>query len=353
MKDTNGGESLLAHLAGKLSSHHEDIAVEALGYILRSKPAVGVLEGMLRDGGADVGRIASFRTQVTEGQTRPDLVGFDGQEGGECVLIEAKFWAGLTDNQPNAYLERLGAGKALLFVAPELRIPTLWPELLRLAGVEDMRSHPEETDFKSVTTGAGKRLMLISWRRLLDRLEAAGDSQLRCEIQQLRGLADRHDADAFLPLRQEDSAPEIPRRLLSLRPLVDDATKRAVDQEYADISGLNVRPTANGYGRYLRLGGGGAWFGISSDLWARGSYPDTPLWLRFWRWRGDPNEAQWPSTLTALGHLVRKDPPSAFEHDGGVIVPIDLPTGVEYDAVLDSVVNRLREVADLIDSHSS
>ena len=124
-------------------------------------------------------------------------------------------------------------------------------------------------------------------------------------------------------------------------------------QEYADISGLNVRPTANGYGRYLRLGGGGAWFGISSDLWARGSYPDTPLWLRFWGWKGDPNEAQWPSTLTALGHLMREEPPSAFEHDGGIIVPITLPTGVEYDEVLKAVVSRLREIADLIDRHRS
>ena len=351
MEDTTGGETLLAHLAGKLSSRHEDIAVEALGYILRSKPAVEVLEAVLRDGDADVGRIASFRTQVSEEQTRPDLVGFDEQEGRECVLIEAKFWAGLTDNQPKGYLDRLDPGKALLFVAPELRIPTLWSELRKLAGVEDVRSDPDETDFKSVATGSGKRLMLISWRRLLDRLEAAGDSQLRCDIEQLRGLADRYDADAFLPLRQEEFAPETPRRLRSLQRLVDDATNRAVDQGYADISGLQVRPMVHGYGRYLSLRGGGAWFGIAADLWARSPYPETPLWLRFWKWGGKANEAQWRRTRTALGNLMRNDPPSAFEHDGGIIVPIALPTGVEYDAVLHAVVERLRGIADLIEEH--
>ena len=309
------------------------------------------MRDVLKEGGADVGEIASFRTQVSEGEARPDLVGYESH--GKCVLIEAKFWAGLTDRQPKAYLKGLPPGKPLLFVAPELRIPTLWSELRKLAEVTGVRTDPDETDFKSVTTGAGKRMMLISWRRLLDRLEAAGDSQLRSEIQQLRGLADRYDADAFLPLRQAEFAPEIPRRLLGLRHLVDDATIGAVNQGYADISGLKVTPMVHGYGRYLSLRGGGAWFGIASDLWAKGSYPDTPLWLRFWKWGGRAHEAQWPSTLTALEHLMRKDPPSAFEHDGGIIVPIALPTGVEYDAVLEAVVTRLQEVAALIDSHRS
>ncbi len=350
MEDKTEGDTLLAHLAGSLSRHPENIAVEALGYILESEPTLRVMEAVLKEGGADVGTIARVWTQRSEGETRPDLVGLD-RHGEKCVSIEAKFWAGLTEKQPNAYLERLDPGKALLFVAPELRIPTLWSELRRLAGVEDVRSDPDETDFKSVSTGAGRRLMLISWRRLLHRLEAAGDSQLRSEIQQLRGLADRVDTSEFLPLRAEEFAPEIPLRLASLRRLVDDATNRAVDQGYADISGLRVTPMIHGYGRYLSLRGGGAWFGIASDLWALGSYPDTPLWLRFWKWGGNSHEAQWPSTLTALGHLMRKDQPSAFEHDGGIIVPIDLPTGVEYREVLDAVVSRLQEIADRIDAH--
>ncbi len=350
MEDTTGGETLLAHLAGKLSSRHEDIAVEALGYILRSKPAVGVLEAVLRDGDADIGRIASFRTQVGEGQTRPDLVGFDEQEGGECVLIEAKFWAGLTDNQPKGYLDRLDPGKALLFVAPESRLETLWSKLCCLAGVEGSRCDAGKP-IRSTLTEERKHLMLISWTRLLDRLEGVGDAQSRLEIQQLRGLADRVDASEFLPLRQEEFAPEIPRRIRGLQRLVDDATNRAVDQGYADISGLRVTPMIHGYGRYLSLRGGGAWFGIASDLWARGSYPDTPLWLRFWKWGGEANEAQWPRTRTALGRLMRKDQPSAFELHGGIIVPIYLPTEVEYDAVLDAVVSRLQEIADLIEKN--
>ena len=66
------------NLAWKLSDRHEDIAVEALGYIFRSSQARRVLEEMLRARGADVGSIEEVRTQATgkEG-ARPDLAGVD------------------------------------------------------------------------------------------------------------------------------------------------------------------------------------------------------------------------------------------------------------------------------------
>ena len=355
MGDTIGGDTLFAHLAWRLSSRHEDIAVEALGYILKSEPALRVMEAVLKEGGADVGTISRVQTQVSgEGETRPDLAGFD-RNGEECVLIEAKFWAGLTDKQPNAYLERLPPGKALLFVAPELRLRTLWSDLCRPAGVESPSPAPEKGVFKSVTTGAGKRLMLISWTRLLDRLEGAGDSHLRIEIQQLRGLADGVDASAFLPLRQEEFAPEIPRRLVGLRGLVDEATKEAVKEGFADISGLKVTPLPRGYGRYLYMKGAGAWFGIGFDWWARGSYPDTPLWLCFEQWGGERNRDHWSMTRTALESLMRKDPPECFVEGKfeQLLVPISLPTGVEYDMVLNVIVGRLQVIADLIDRHCS
>ena len=63
--------------------------------------------GILRGCGIDLAESLHFRTQVTgDDATRPDLVGKD-QAGREVLLIEAKFWAGLTENQPVSYLERL------------------------------------------------------------------------------------------------------------------------------------------------------------------------------------------------------------------------------------------------------
>jgi hypothetical protein len=50
------------------------------------------------------------------------------------LLIEAKFWAGLTENQPVTYLRSsLDSGQpgCLLFVMPAARLETVWPELVR------------------------------------------------------------------------------------------------------------------------------------------------------------------------------------------------------------------------------
>ncbi|MYA41649.1 MAG: hypothetical protein F4Z31_07855 [Gemmatimonadetes bacterium] len=79
-----------------------------------------------------------MRTQATgEDGGRPDLVGFD-EHGAERLLIEAEFWAGLTENQTLSYLRRLasdgGAPGALLFVEPAARLQPLWNELFRLVG---------------------------------------------------------------------------------------------------------------------------------------------------------------------------------------------------------------------------
>ena len=105
---TAHGQTLLAKLASKFGPQTENLAVDALGHILSgSKAARLALSKMIEAGGAVVGEIAQVRTQATgkEGE-RPDLAGFD-RDGRERVLIEAKFWAGLTGNQPVAYLERL------------------------------------------------------------------------------------------------------------------------------------------------------------------------------------------------------------------------------------------------------
>lgn len=61
----------------------------------------------------------------------PDLVGRD-VEGRYLLIVESKFWAPLTLNQPATYIDRLPADKPalLLFIAPASRMRTLWLELL-------------------------------------------------------------------------------------------------------------------------------------------------------------------------------------------------------------------------------
>jgi len=339
--------SLLAYLAGRLTGQTETLATEALGYILsQSGAAQKALREMLRDGGADVGALTKVATEVIGEQwERVDLVASD-DEGSERVLIEVKFWAGLTDNQPHTYLKRLPIDEdpaVLLFVAPEQRLVTLWVEIRRRAreACWVLGTDAGTEGLKSVTVGGGpRRLMLTSWRSLLtamrDRANAAGDPSAVRDILQLEALCERQDRDPFLPLRSEELAPAFPRRMLDMERLWKDATALAVERgrelgrPFVNTDGTAVAPQWHGSGRHIQIGKEdawwGAWFGVHYELWARET--ETPLWLSFW-------EDYASAAKKKLG-----------SHNYGFTLPVD----VEYDRVLDSVVEELQKIAHTLSS---
>jgi hypothetical protein len=342
--------TLLAQLAGVFSHQPETVGTQALGYILSgSEVARHALRDLLQSVGTDVGPIARVRTEATGGEgERPDLVCFD-RSGGERLLIEAKFWAGLTSHQPVTYLRRLSDHHqtALLVVAPFLRFETLWPELTRrVSQAEDIElsGGDLEREVRWAMAGAGRRLMLTSWRRLLDSLasatEAAGDMQTANDVRQLQGLANQQDSDAFLPLRPEQMGLEVPRLILHLVQLVDDVCSRLFQTEWAARNRMQRR-WEGGHWQYLNLGGLNAWFGLSFEIWR--DYRETPLWFGFQEsaWRDNEEEI-----LHKLEPLRLKEPPEFDEAYG--VIPIFVRAGAEYDVVLDDVVGQLRDIADLL-----
>ncbi len=352
------GKTLLAHLAPKLDDHTENIAVEALGYILNSSvPAVRAIEDALRTGGAEVGSLSDTRTQDSDEKGRPDLSCFD-EYGVERVLIEAKFWAGLTDNQPIAYLERLPSDKssALLFVAPTARFEPLWAELTRRvaeSGEFELGASSERENLRSVVVGGERRLMLTSWKALLGRMasqaSAAGDSRVETDIRQLLGLTQRMDEDAFLPIQSEELGPGFPRRMLGLPRIIEGATERGRVAGWIDTEGLSTSARSTGWGRYMRLGRvdrAGVLFGYSFEFWAK--HRDAPLRLRFEEWDDTMRVDEVQRRLEPLRHEV---PPGAIYEKYYTLIPIYLPIGVEYTAVVDAVVARLESVARMIDPH--
>ncbi|MXZ35855.1 MAG: hypothetical protein F4Z21_11680 [Acidobacteria bacterium] len=351
-------KTLLAHLAPRLGSSTENIAVEALGHILStSKAALGAIEDLLKAGGAEVGTISpDVRTQASdEERTRPDLAGCD-EHGVERVLIEAKFWAGLTERQPVTYLERLATNEpsVLLFVAPRARFEPLWSELRRRV-VEariDFVRNSNNGNLWTAEVGGERRLMLISWKSLLERMASrtsiAEDSRMEADIRQLLGLIQRMDEDAFLPLRSAELGPEVPRLILGLRRLLADAVERVRSDERVDMSGRRGNPP---WYRYMRLAGAGVWFGISFELWALPEFRDTPLWLIIDDFGGDKTlKLSVDDVRRRLAPLRQEDPHGIVDEGNRLLVPISLPFGVEYDTVLDAVVKRFEYIAHLLDS---
>ena len=312
----------------------------------QSDAARRALKKTLREGGTTVGSIAKVRTQATGGKReRPDLVGLD-DERAERVLIEAKFWAERTKNQPNEYLRRLPKDRpaALLFVAPAARLEALWPELCRKADEQfTVIGATTPGDLRSATISGGeRRLMLTSWAALLDLMESesksAGDVVAERDIQQLRGLTDRAEPAPYLRLHPEEMGQEFARRMEGLRRLVDDATMCGRNAGFLKRERV-ATGGAGGYGRTIRIGSVKAWFGIEVFAWA--DFHSTPLWLRL---DGDDSGQLKGTELNERMFC----PGPGWSHR----VPIELPTGVEYDEILSLVVRRLRNIALQLDPDS-
>ena len=89
----------------------------------------------------------NFKTQVTgENNERPDIIGMN-EKRNEILIIEAKFWAYLTENQPVEYIKRLQNSnynglKVLTFICPDQRISSLKSELKRRCDIINFDSLP-------------------------------------------------------------------------------------------------------------------------------------------------------------------------------------------------------------------
>jgi hypothetical protein len=171
--------SLLGHLVSRFVSQRENLATEALGYVLGRSPAArrGFLS-FIQALGITISGTLAFRTQEAGADgSIPDLVGAV-VDGRPIVLLEAKFDAVLTDNQPVAYLNRLPPDQhaILLFVGPAWRMGLLWAELVtrcRVASLElgNQRSVSPELIVRPVSSS--HLLALPSWRTLLSHLQVA------------------------------------------------------------------------------------------------------------------------------------------------------------------------------------
>lgn len=345
MASSDNRNSLLSYIVDEFTNQTELVATKALAYILgRSGAARDALRELLRTGGADVGPIVGVEAESADGDTgRVDLA-LRNDAGEERVLVEAKFWAGLTGNQPAAYLERLpndGKPSVLLFVAPEMRLGTLWPLICSEArkggftlGADARTGEPGALRTAAVRgskrQASKRRLMLTSWRALLgamaSRANVAHDAAAEEDIRQLNALCERQDTEKFLPLQEGEFGPNFPRRIRDLWKLINDVPESASRKGFVSVRGLNARV---GFGRNLRLGSAEkdvwayAWFGVDD----RGTLEDHPLVLNFYEDVGGMPLAEVRRWL------------------GYKIIPVTLPHGEEYDAVRDGVVNTLERYA--------
>ena len=334
--------SVLAFLATKFATHPENLATEALNFIITTSPhARQALLDLCRQLGHHGTDDLAFSTQsANDDGSRPDLVG-RAKDGSMPVVIEAKFWAGLTVHQPKAYLGALPADGLLLFVAPAARTDTLWPELLRRAGCGAPDAClPPSPDHRIARSGQ-RTLALVSWRALLSHLHDActlANEAITADIGQLRALCDKMDTDAFLPLRSEDLTSTLGRRVIEFCDLADRITDRLVAHRLVSVKGQRPTGGKGWYGRYMRIRGHGALLHFDAQTWSKRG--QSPLWLAVY------GRAFTPCTV---------EPDCLREHDiphhissGHCMVPVTLLEGAERDAVIDHAQLQIQRVIDAV-----
>ena len=336
--------SLLGYLVPRIAaSGEEPAATQALAYLLNASTEVAeAFVGVVAPTGIEAftpGRIAA---EEQHGSDFPDLTIRD-TDGVVRILVENKFWAGLTSAQPVAYLEALPAdvSSLLVFIAPHQRGYGLWGELRERCRRSKIQLAGESKGGDITWARAGRRTLAItSWRHVLGRLEeAAADPALRQDIAQLRGLTDRMNVDAFLPLHEDEvTDANVARRLINYTGLIDEIVGRLKTD---GIAGTKKLGSSYGYqfaGRFLRVHSRfNLWLGVHHRSWcARGI---TPIWTAH---NTNTSSSGIEGKILQAKELFN----DARAVKGQLYIPIRLTTGADRDRVIDDAVRQMHSIAD-------
>ena len=356
--------TVFSHIVQKrLSQESENVATTALEFILGySEAAQKGMMKLLRGVIPDMPPLWFRTQQTTEGGSRPDMCGYDG-EAKPHVFIENKFWAGLTKNQPVFYLDRLAEQDhptLLLVVVPEAREETVWRVLSQKLEDEKFTSivrenpvwivHSIKTNRGPVLANRGPILALTSWDKLLSflQVETIYDDAAKNDLLQLRALCEQEDTDAPVPFSAEEITDQrIPSLILQLTSVVEEVIKLGLEKRILSTGQRLPRsagPTRIGiYASILAERRCELWFGVHFGLWKK--HGATPVWGLF-------STSNWGRATEVRALL---EPWAAARHNfvasepnGEFAVAFDLAVGKERNQVIRGIVDQLQEIASVL-----
>ncbi len=331
--------SLFGKFFERIHGSTEFLASESLNYIINSSQKVNdnLIKLINNDNNSNYSNISFLSQQQGENDEIPDLSGYD-KTGKEVIILETKFWASLTDNQPGTYLKRLAADGVLVFICPDLRITSLKGEIIKALNDEEI-SYKEEN--KRICL-SDKSILIYSWENILDTFELDidnSDFSVRSDINQLRGLCERIDNEAFLPVSAKDLSPEIPRRILSYQTIISKTIDRLVNEMGFSIKGYKQTAQWYGLSRWADIKPFTMALEVNLDYWSK--YADTPIWLQLsmdWSWERTP-------ALSRLKNKIEKKYNIRdFNTKGRLYYPVYLRTGETEDMVINSIFELIKDI---------
>ena len=280
--------SFLAYVAQRHGFKFEDVATDALTFVLQNSPSAreelrATLNGRITDLLPPHYSVETRRKIA--GDCIPDVILRDPNDT-PCVIIEAKFTAALTDCQPGRYLDYLEAYRQgdratlLVFMVPESRLHYYRERIAERCGRRTISWGG------SNTTASRSFIHVMSWAEALQILKRgeATLSQFGMFLLDLERMCQLAEPDKYKPL----TVPELAE--LASR----DNTLAVRTRNFMDLAGEIAKATFGGTqkewskftnawgstwsGTYGSIAGFEAWIGVDAGAWSE--WGGSPIWLQ-------------------------------------------------------------------------
>jgi hypothetical protein len=311
-------ESLLSHIASNFISEYENVANSSITYLLNKYPTSReVLKNILQ-----IDDVPSyFVTELaTKSNGRPDVTGLD-INGNKQIIIEGKFWANLTDNQPINYLKELPENGKLLFLVPEKRKISL------------------NNEIKKRLNGDDEKIYIFSWNEFLNLVEVENNKNhnhtLISDIIQFKELCSKMDEKGIPPLSQSDLDPMNGRVVYQFASLINECKPILKEWEKTNFQGLTASSSVGWNGFYFRAFDFGCQIYFSSYKWFS-TDTATPIWI-------DIFDKDFKTSQKIYHFLNNFDSKNSYNEDY-TSYGIKLQTGMDKTQIVNHIVNKIKEV---------
>ena len=307
--------SLLAHIASNFITEYENVANSSIAYLLNEYPAAQeALKCVL-----GVENVPTYYvTELsTDSNGRPDVTGLD-DHGGKSVIIEGKFWANLTRNQPSNYLKEITDEGNILFLAPDKRLKSLTIEIeKRIGKVSD-------------------KLVVSSWATFLSLIEKENNKNhnhlLASDLLQIYELCQKMDTEGMPPLSASDLDPMNGRVASNFSDLIDECNMLLREWEHSDFKGLKTTPRKYGYGFYFHGYIFACYLHFDTNKWFNRDN-HTSIWLSV---KGN----NWKKSNKINHYLNDYDSSNSFGNDYGIV----LHEGMDKNQAVNHIVEKVKDV---------
>ena len=294
--------SLLGQFFTSIKGSQEDIASKGMAYILEnSNSAKNVINNIIKNKtNLELNNIKYLTQSIGTNKERPDLSGIDIQCN-EKIIIEAKFWASLTFNQPVEYLSRLKENTTLIFICPKLRELSLLDEL----EAKIIKSNLEyKKNDNIIIVDKNKYVFIIDWKYILEAIKQSlkenNETNFVSDVDQLIGFCEIVDNNIFLPIQDNDLSPSVARRISSYYDLIDKVYDRLVIDINARKETLKNTPQRFGYSKYFFIENYCIVLELHFIFWK--TLADTPFWLAIKEDWGKPQSSELKNKLKIISN---------------------------------------------------